>query len=107
MKKIICLVSIITLLGSNLYAQQINHLQYVDPFIGTSLSNVLTKWGNNGGCYPGAVAPSGSVQLSPETRTMGARGYNYTDSSIYYFSCFGHMSGFPEGLVRTFLCDAI
>ncbi|WP_143020693.1 GH92 family glycosyl hydrolase [Mucilaginibacter gossypii] len=97
MKKIICLVSIITLLGSNLYAQQINHLQYVDPFIGTSLSNVLTKWGNNGGCYPGAVAPSGSVQLSPETRTMGARGYNYTDSSIYYFSCFGHMSGFPEG----------
>ncbi|QEM05060.1 hypothetical protein DIU31_016635 [Mucilaginibacter rubeus] len=85
------------LLGSNLYAQQINHLHDVDPFIGTALSNVLTKWGNNGGCYPGAVAPSGSVQLSPETKTTGARGYNYMDSSIYYFSCFGHMSGFPEG----------
>ena len=85
------------LLGSNLYAQQINHLHYVDPFIGTTVSNVLTKWGNNGGCYPGAVAPSGSMQLSPETRVVGARGYNYADSSIYYFSCLGHMSGFPEG----------
>lgn len=85
------------LLGTNLFAQQINHLHYVDPFIGTTVSNVLTKWGNNGGCYPGAVAPSGSIQLSPETRVTGARGYNYTDSSIYYFSCLGHMSGFPEG----------
>lgn len=85
------------LLGANLYAQQINHLQYVDPFIGTTVSNVLTKWGNNGGCYSGAVAPSGGVQLSPETRVTGARGYNYVDSSIYYFSCLGHMSGFPEG----------
>jgi putative alpha-1,2-mannosidase len=87
----------ILLLGSNLYAQQTSHGQYVDPFIGTTVSNVLTKWGNNGGCYPGAVAPSGSVQLSPETRVTGARGYNYADSSIYYFSCLGHMSGFPEG----------
>jgi putative alpha-1,2-mannosidase len=85
------------LLGTNLFAQQINHLRYVDPFIGTTVSNVLTKWGNNGGCYPGAVAPSGGIQLSPETRVTGARGYNYTDSSIYYFSCLGHMSGFPEG----------
>ncbi|WP_154402400.1 GH92 family glycosyl hydrolase [Mucilaginibacter endophyticus] len=92
---IFVLVSI--LLGTNLHAQQTNHLHYVDPFVGTTVSNVLTKWGNNGGCYPGAVAPSGSVQLSPETRVTGARGYNYTDSSIYYFSCLGHMSGFPEG----------
>ncbi len=85
------------LLGINLQAQQINNLHYVDPFIGTAVSNVPTKWGNNGGCYPGAVAPSGSIQLSPETRVAGARGYNYADSSIYYFSCLGHMSGFPEG----------
>ncbi|WEA03005.1 GH92 family glycosyl hydrolase [Mucilaginibacter sp. SJ] len=85
------------LLGVNLQAQQINHLHYVDPFIGTTVSNVLTKWGNNGGCYPGGVAPSGSMQLSPETRVVGARGYNYADSSIYYFSCLGHMGGFPKG----------
>lgn len=98
MKKIFCFVSVLMLLlGANLQAQHINHLRYVDPFIGTTVSNVLTKWGNNGGCYPGAVAPSGSVQLSPETRVTGARGYNYADSSIYYFSCLGHMSGFPEG----------
>ncbi|HEX8019969.1 GH92 family glycosyl hydrolase, partial [Mucilaginibacter sp.] len=98
MKKIFCFVSVLMLLlGTNLFAQQLNHQHYVDPFIGTTVSNVLTKWGNNGGCYPGAVAPSGSVQLSPETRVAGARGYNYTDSSIYYFSCLGHMSGFPEG----------
>ena len=98
LKKIFCFVlTLMLLLGINLQAQQINHLHYVDPFIGTTVSNVLTKWGNNGGCYPGAVAPSGSIQLSPETRVAGARGYNYTDSSIYYFSCLGHMSGFPEG----------
>jgi len=76
-------------------AQQANHLQYVNPFIGTAKSNVLTKWGSAGGTYPGAVAPSGFIQLSPETRF--AKGYNYGDSVICYFSCFGHMSGFPEG----------
>ncbi|WPU97281.1 GH92 family glycosyl hydrolase [Mucilaginibacter sp. cycad4] len=97
MKKIIYFVLALILLGSNLYAQQISHLRYVDPFIGTTVSNVLTKWGNNGGCYPGAAAPSGSIQLSPETRVTGARGYNFADSSIYYFSCLGHMSGFPGG----------
>lgn len=98
LKKIFCFVLTLMLLsGTNLFAQQPGHLHYVDPFIGTTVSNVLTKWGNNGGCYPGAVAPSGSVQLSPETRVTGARGYNYTDSSVYYFSCLGHMSGFPEG----------
>ena len=66
------------LLGFNLHAQQTNHLRYVDPFIGTTVSNVLTKWGNNGGCYPGAVAPSGSVQLSPETRVAGGCSIEWT-----------------------------
>ncbi|MBE9586632.1 GH92 family glycosyl hydrolase [Mucilaginibacter sp. JRF] len=74
-----------------------NYLQYVNPFIGTAKSNVLTRWGSAGGTYPGAVAPSGFIQLSPETSLKGARGYNYADSVIYHFSCFGHMSGFPEG----------
>lgn len=74
-----------------------NHLQYVNQFIGTAKSNVNTRWGNAGGTYPGAVAPSGNIQLSPETRVTGAKGYNYADSVIYYFTCFGHMSGFPEG----------
>jgi len=78
-------------------AQENNHLKYVNPFIGTTKSGVLTRWGGNGGTYPGAVAPSGSVQISPETRVTGAKGYDYTDSNIFYFSCFRHFSGFPEG----------
>ncbi len=87
------------LLGLNLsgFAQHSNNVRYVNPFIGTSKSNVLTKWGNEGGTYPGAVSPSGAIQLTPETRVTGSRGYDYTDSIIYCFSCFNHHSGFPEG----------
>ncbi|MFW0716384.1 GH92 family glycosyl hydrolase [Pedobacter sp. N23S346] len=70
---------------------------YVDPFVGTTKSNVLTSWGGNGGTYPGAVAPSGNIQLSPETRVTGAKGYDYSDKHIFFFSCFKHFSGFPEG----------
>ena len=83
--------------SNNGYAQIINHLRYVDPFIGTTTSNVLTKWGSCGGMYPGAVAPSGAIQLTPETRLSDAKGYDYVDSAIYYFSCFDHSSGYPEG----------
>ena len=85
-------------LGSSLsYAQDKSNISYVDPFIGTTKSNVLTSWGGNGGTYPGAVAPSGNIQISPETRITGAKGYDYADNSIYYFSCIKHYSGFPEG----------
>jgi putative alpha-1,2-mannosidase len=79
------------------YAQQKSNLRYVNPFIGTTKSGVLTHWGGDGGTYPGAVSPSGFIQISPETRVAGIKGYNYTDSSVYYFSCFGHYSGFPVG----------
>ncbi len=84
------------------FAQLSKHLHYVNPFIGTAKSNVLTTWGNEGGTYPGAVAPSGAIQLSPETRVNGSRGYDYTDSVIYYFSCFLHFSGFPGGSAGQF-----
>lgn len=67
---------------------------YVDPFIGTGKSRVFTKWGSEGGTYPGAVAPSGFIQLTPETRNSG---YDYGDSTIAYFTCTGHFSGFPTG----------
>ncbi|AMR32285.1 hypothetical protein A0256_13080 [Mucilaginibacter sp. PAMC 26640] len=83
--------------AAGLYAQSKNNLRYVNPFIGTAKSGVLTRWGGDGGTYPGAVAPSGMIQISPETRVSGARGYNFADSSVYYFSCTGHNSGFPEG----------
>ena len=79
------------------FSQGGNWCRYVDPFIGTAKSDVVTKWGDEGGTYPGAVAPSGLIQLSPETHVSGAKGYNYYDSSIYFFSCLHHASGFPEG----------
>lgn len=69
-------------------------LRYVDPFIGTTESSVATRWGNEGGTYPGAVAVSGYMQLSPERR---GGGYDYRDSVIYTFTCTGHHSGFPGG----------
>lgn len=61
-------------------------LQWVDPFIGT---------GGHGHTYPGATAPFGMVQLSPDTRLDGwdgCSGYHYSDSAIYGFS-HTHLSG--------------
>ncbi|WP_184543153.1 GH92 family glycosyl hydrolase [Mucilaginibacter sp. FT3.2] len=98
--KLACVVILSLAVNYSANAQQANHLQYVNPFIGTAQSNVLTKWGSEGGTYPGAVAPSGFIQLSPETRFV--KGYNYGDSAIYYFSCMRHMSGFPEGSSGSF-----
>lgn len=70
----------------------------VDPFIGTGKSVAKTKWGNYGGTYPGAVAPWGMVQLTPETSIrLDDNGYYYEDSVIRYFSCINHKSGFPNG----------
>lgn len=60
--------------------------QYVNPFIGT---------GSHGHTYPGAVAPFGMMQLSPDTRLEGwdgASGYHYSDTTVYGFS-HTHLSG--------------
>lgn len=77
--------------------QDKEEIKYVDPFIGTDNAKVYTKWGKEGGTYPGAVAPWGYIQMSPETAGTGQPGYHYADTSIQYFSCIGHKSGFPEG----------
>lgn len=69
----------------------------VNPFIGTDKSDVYTKWGSEGGTYPGAVAPWGAVQLTPETNVVEPLGYHYSDNSIYFFSCTNHSSGYPNG----------
>ncbi|WP_420601920.1 GH92 family glycosyl hydrolase [Flagellimonas sp.] len=66
--------------------QQIDHLNYVDPFIGT---------GFHGHTFPGPVLPHGMVQLGPDTRLNGwdaSSGYHYSDSTIYGFS-HTHLSG--------------
>lgn len=60
--------------------------QHVNPFIGT---------GGHGHTFPGAVAPFGMIQLSPDTRYNGwdgCSGYHYSDSVIYGFS-HTHLSG--------------
>ncbi len=60
--------------------------KYVNPFVGT---------GGHGHTYPGAAAPFGMVQLSPDTRVEGwdaCAGYHYSDSTILGFS-HTHLSG--------------
>nr|WP_051941384.1 GH92 family glycosyl hydrolase [Phaeacidiphilus oryzae] len=58
----------------------------VNPFIGTE---------NDGNTYPGAMAPFGEVQISPDTGHN--TGYDYTQSSIRGFSMV-HLSGVGCGL---------
>jgi putative alpha-1,2-mannosidase len=62
-KRLSALPVLLTILVKTLYAQSTDPLLYVDPFIGTANSEVLTRWGSEGCTYPGAVAPFGAVQL--------------------------------------------
>ena len=59
----------------------------VNPFIGTQ---------NFGNTFPGASAPFGMVQLSPDTGGQG--GYDYQQDSIYGFSL-THLSGVGCGVM--------
>ena len=55
---------------------------FVNPLIGTF---------GEGNTYPGAVAPFGMIQISPDTEDQlweTASGYEYSDSSIIAFSDF-------------------
>jgi putative alpha-1,2-mannosidase len=90
------LLLVLLLYSLSCLSQTINNARWVNPFIGTGSSDVYTRWGSEGGCYPGAVAPWGAVQLTPETHA-GTGGYRYADSSILFFSCAQHNSGFPNG----------
>ena len=59
----------------------------VNPFIGTGKCDVPTLWGNYGGTFPGAVAPWGMIQLTPETSIRPSEvGYYYEDTVIRSFS---------------------
>ena len=60
--------------------------RYVDPMVGTAAT---------GHTFPGAVAPHGMVQLSPDTGFSGwdhASGYSYADTVLMGFSHM-HLSG--------------
>ena len=65
------------------------------PFAPASKVNTFIGTGGHGHTYPGATAPFGMVQLSPDTRLTGwdgCSGYHYSDSTIYGFS-HTHLSG--------------
>ncbi|GAA1692371.1 hypothetical protein GCM10009745_42190 [Kribbella yunnanensis] len=67
--------------------------QYVNPFVGTQDGG--PDFGHGGGAgntYPGAVAPFGMVQWSPDTAEPTQGGYKYGDNRIAGFSL-THLSG--------------
>lgn len=85
MKHFLFSMLLVSTVGS-LWAQQKDHTLLVNPFIGT---------GGHGHTFPGASAPFGMVQLSPDTRMQGwdaCGGYYYNDTAIYGFS-HTHLSG--------------
>jgi putative alpha-1,2-mannosidase len=86
-----------TVISFSLQSQNTKLTDYVNPFIGTGRSEAPTFWGAEGGTYPGAAAPFGAIHISPETNITSEKGYNYRDSLIFFFSCAGHMSGYPNG----------
>ncbi len=85
-----CLGFAVLIVASVALAQVPDPLKLVDPFIGT---------GPEGHTFPGATAPFGMVQLSPDTQVRPfkqsykwAAGYAYEDTTILGFS-HTHFSG--------------
>ena len=93
MKRLVTAVALFALLPIQSFAQQPapDPLTFVDPMIGT---------GPEGHTFPGATAPFGMVQLSPDTDATcqirdcydHAAGYSYNDPTIQGFS-HTHFSG--------------
>ena len=84
------LVLILTACTSSQERAFTDYTQYVNPFIGTDFT---------GNTYPGAQAPFGMVQLSPDNGLPGwdrISGYFYPDSTIAGFS-HTHLSGTGAG----------
>ena len=68
--------------------------QFVNPLIGTAASDAPNPvpGGSGGSTFPGAAAPFGMVQWSPDTPESEPSGYGYKDSIITGFSL-THYSG--------------
>ena len=89
MKKIISTICV-ALLCIAATAQEAEYAKLVNPLIGTD---------GKGNVYPGAQAPFGMVQLSPDNGQPGwdwIAGYFYPDSTIAGFS-HTHLSGTGAG----------
>ncbi|MDR0890968.1 MAG: GH92 family glycosyl hydrolase [Endomicrobium sp.] len=73
-----------------LFSQNELHFKEKVPLVNTLIGTDF-----HGHTYPGAVAPFGMVQLSPDTRKEGwdgCSGYHYSDTILYGFS-HTHLSG--------------
>ena len=84
---------VLALLFSNLYSQQKQPVDYVDPFLGTSSSRWML--------YPGPSMPFGMVKLSPDNSEINGMldaGYEYTTETI---SGFGHVHSWMMGSFLT------
>lgn len=92
MKRFILLLYMFALFISGI-AQNKQIVDYVNPFIGAS-TNTSHSYHGLGKTFPGATAPFGMVQVSPNTITGGdnGSGYSYEHTSIEGFA-FTQMSG--------------
>jgi predicted alpha-1,2-mannosidase len=101
------ILGVVVGVGSHLLAQTAqptSGFAAVDPFIGT---------GPDGHTFPGATAPFGMVQLSPDTQIVPfkqsykwAAGYRYEDTTILGFS-HTHFSGAGHSDLGDFLVQPI
>lgn len=86
MKKILFTAAVWMAVVAGTQAARQSQADWVNPFIGTG----AVDGGLSGNNYPGATAPFGMVQLSPDTREAPdwaqASGYDYNDTNIYGFS---------------------
>ena len=85
-KRILIPLFLITILSSYTYPEE--PVSLVNPFIGSTTEGSLGK------TFPGATAPFGMVQISPNTITGGdnGSGYSYQHRTIEGFA-FTQMSG--------------
>jgi predicted alpha-1,2-mannosidase len=79
------------------------HARFVNTFVGTANANVSDPVTNGGGgsTFPGAAAPFGMVQWSPDTPHAAPPGYFYPDSTITGFGM-NHLNGAGCPALRDF-----
>ncbi|RZQ59464.1 GH92 family glycosyl hydrolase [Amycolatopsis suaedae] len=86
-------IAVVTTLGAGLVSGSAAAAAPEDP---TTLVNPFIGTQNFGNTFPGASAPFGMVQVSPDTGGQG--GYDYLQDSIYGFSQ-THLSGVGCGVM--------
>ena len=89
-----CLLLLAIFSSASAHGQASEAVDAIDPMIGTITVRYPGDFYGLGKTYPGAAAPLGIVQISPDTITGGdnAPGYNYLQDSIEGFSLC-HLSG--------------